>query len=136
MKVTGPGSPGAPPDGAASAPEGAGAPDAANKTQPKVDKPEGAGPSFAETLAAGRPQAGAAAAKPAAAVDPLTDDIAADLEAGKIDRKAALDLVVERVLDQQLGQDAPAHLRDQLRDVLRDAITNDPLVAESLRGLG
>jgi hypothetical protein len=135
MKVTGPGSPtGAPP-------EGTGAPDAkVDKTGAKgaagVEKPEAAGRTFAETLAAGRPQPGAAAAKGAGAADPLTADIAADLKAGRIDAKAAIERVVERVLDQQLGADAPAQVRAQLRDALRDTISSDPLLAERLRALG
>jgi hypothetical protein len=128
-------------------PEGTGAPDAAKVDKAGVqgargvEKPEAA-KSFAETLAAGRRQPGAAAAKGSAAArgamaaDPLTADIAADLRAGKIDPKAALDRVVERVLDQQLGKDAPPELRAQLRDALRDTISSDPFLAERLRGLG
>ena len=142
MKVTGPGS---------APPEGPGASDA--QPVPKAgqagsaEPPEATGRSFAETLAAGRPAQEPAAARapggapargvgPARGVDPVTSDIAADLKAGKIDPKAALDRVVERVLDQQLGPNAPSALRDQLRDSLRDTISGDPVLADRLRSLG
>jgi hypothetical protein len=147
MKVNGPGtSPGAPPEGT-SAPKGEGA-EGASRTERAADrstgveKPGAAGRTFAETLAAGRPGAapppGAApaSAKAPASVDALTSDLASDLKAGRIDAQAALDRVVERVLDQQLGKDAPAALRDQLREALRDTISSDPLLTERLRGLG
>jgi hypothetical protein len=144
MKVTGPGHP---PAEGAGPPKGAGAPDEADaaKKSGKAaggEKPEAAGRTFAETLAAGRHSSAAAGAPAAAGVngaaaaDPLTSDIAADLQAGKIDPKAALDRVVERVLDQQLGADAPAAVREQLRAALRETINSDPLLTERLRGLG
>jgi hypothetical protein len=135
MKVTGPGT-GAP----SSTPEtenGPGAADAAGKNAPTgasgTDKAAHVGRSFAETLAAAPP-----AAHPArvGGADALTADIAADLEAGKLDPKAALDKVVERVLDRQLGANAPAAVRNQLRDALRDTISGDPFLADRLRGLG
>jgi hypothetical protein len=127
MKVNGPGG-------------GADAPDAiSSQTETKaaggVEKPEAAGRTFAETLAAGGPAPGADAARVGGA-DALTADIAADLRAGKIDPKAALDRVVERVLDRQLGADAPDALRAQLRDALRDTISSDPFLTDRLRGLG
>jgi hypothetical protein len=148
MKVTGPGS---------APPEGPGASDAQPISKagkpgaPGAERPEATGRTFAETLAAGRPAQEPAAARarsgdgasepahgvrPSRGVDPVTSDIAADLKAGKIDPKAALDRVVERVLDQQLGPNAPSALRDQLRDSLRDTIGGDPFLAERLRGLG
>jgi hypothetical protein len=138
MKVTGPGPragvPGAAPGAATDAPS---APDAV-KGKPGTtgaEKPEGANRTFAQTLAAGRPAPEVAPAH-ARGADALTSDIAADLQAGKIDPKAALDRVVERVLDRQLGADAPATLRSQLRDALRDTISSDPFIVERLRGLG
>lgn len=93
----------------------------------------GAGPTFAETLAAGR--AAPPASTRAQAPDALTSDIAADLQAGKLDRQGALERVVERIIDRQLGADAPPALRAQLRDTLRETISNDPMVIEKLRGL-
>jgi hypothetical protein len=88
-------------------------------------------PSFAETLAAGRPAATARANAP----DALTADIAADLQAGKVDAPRAMERVVERILDRQLGADAPAEIRAQVRAALEDAIKSDPLIADRLRGL-
>jgi hypothetical protein len=136
MKITGPqtpGVPGAEPDAAAKGPgasDKVGAADAASKTT-GANKTER---SFAETLAAGR-TAPVSAPRATGAVDPLTSDIAAELKAGKLAPEAALDRVVERVLDKQLGADAPAALRDQVRNALRDTISSDPMIADRLRGL-
>jgi hypothetical protein len=131
IKVTGPKTPGAGPEAEGAQEIGkAGKPGAAGK------EPAGqAGRTFAETLAAGRtaPTAGAEAAR---GPDALTADIAADLKAGKVDAKGALDRVVERVLDQQLGADAPAALREQLRRALQDTVGSDPMLAERIRSLG
>jgi hypothetical protein len=127
MKVNGPG-------GGADAPNPTGG-GAETKAPGGVEKPEASGRTFAETLAAGRPAAGATTERVSGA-DGLTADIAADLRAGKIDPKAALERVVERVLERQLGADAPVALRDQLRDALRDTISSDPFLADRLRGLG
>jgi hypothetical protein len=133
MKVTGPGS-GAPPEGPGAS-EGV-----AGKAGPKgasgVEAPETSGRTFAETLGAGRSVKDPAATKGAAGVDPLTSDIAADLKAGKIDPKAALERVVERVLDQQLGTNAPPAVRAQLRDALRETISSDPALTDSIKTLG
>jgi hypothetical protein len=142
MKVNGPGSAagGAPPVPPSAPRDGAGAVDRASQgAAAGTEKSQPAGRTFAETLAAARaPEPGAevvAPAKPAhvaAAVDPLTSDIAADLEAGRIDPRAALDRVVERVLDQQLGSNAPSALREQVRDALRDTISSDPMLTDLL----
>jgi hypothetical protein len=134
MKVNGPGT-GATPE----AEKGPGAADAAGKPTgaagagANVANVANVGGSFAETLAASQP-----AARPAhvGGADALTADIAADLKAGKLDPKAALDKVVERVLDRQLGANAPVAVRNQLRDALRDTISSDPFLADRLRGLG
>lgn len=89
---------------------------------------------FAETLAAGRPGAASETAR-ANGPDTLTADIAADLDAGKVDAPRAVERVVERILDRQLGADAPAEIRAQVRAALEDAIKSDPLIAQRLRGL-
>jgi hypothetical protein len=144
MKITGPqtpGVPGAEPDAAAKGPgasDKVGGTEGVQKTSgahvDKSNKANKAERSFAETLAAGRtPPVSAPRAK--GAVDPLTSDIAAELKAGKLAPEAALDRVVERVLDKQLGADAPAALRDQVRNALRDTISSDPMIADRLRGL-
>ncbi len=133
MKVNGPGT-GATPE----ADEGPGAADAAGKPTGAAGPDKAAnvahvGRSFTETLAASQP---AAHPEHVGGADALTADIAADLKAGKLDPKAALDKVVERVLDRQLGANAPVAVRDQLRDALRDTISSDPFLADRLRGLG
>jgi hypothetical protein len=66
----------------------------------------------------------------------LQEQVQQDSQRFKLDPKAALDQVVERVLDRQLGANAPVALRTQLRDALRDTISSDPLLADRLRGLG
>src|ERR1700759_3137876 len=102
MKVTGPGSPPAPPEGASGNARDADA----VRGKGGAQGPTEAGRTFAEAVSGappptrGAPEASGRAAATGGA-DPLTADIAADLEAGKIDPKAALDRVVERVLDQQ-----------------------------------
>jgi hypothetical protein len=130
MKVNGPGT-GATPE----ADKGPGAADAAGKPTGAAgpDKTAHVGRSFTETLAASQP---AAHPEHVGGADALTADIAADLKAGKLDPKAALDKVVERVLDRQLGANAPVAMRNQLRDALRDTISSDPFLADRLRGLG
>jgi len=129
MKVTGPGtSSGAPDvpdaegDGSAPSPGATGA----------VDR---SGESFADKLEAGGPQRVAAAggAGPAGRAEALTADIAADLGAGKLGPEAALQRVVERVIDSQVGADAPAALRETLRAALRETLESDPFLAEKLR---
>jgi hypothetical protein len=143
MKITGPqtpGVPGAEPDAAA---KGPGASDkvggdkvGGTEAASKATGAKKAERSFAETLAAGRATPSAPVAPRATgAVDPLTSDIAAELKAGKLAPEAALDRVVERVLDKQLGANAPAALRDQVRNALRDTISSDPMIADRLRGL-
>lgn len=132
IKVTGPGS--GPNAGGAEGPTG---PESAGKAgkSAAAGKAEGGGKAFAETLAAGHATP-AGAARGAAGTDPLTADIAADLKAGRVDAKGALDRVVEAVLDQQLGKDAPPALREQLRSALQDTVSSDPMLAERLRSLG
>jgi hypothetical protein len=119
MKVTGPGQgPEAP----------GGAPDA---DTPQKAEAAGEGETFAEKLQGGAPSAGADA--PAARLDPaerLTADLAEDLRAGKVGMEAALEQVVERIIDGQAGPHAPQAVRDSLRAALRDALEHDPFVAE------
>jgi hypothetical protein len=63
-------------------------------------------------------------------------DIAADLKAGRISAGAALDKVIERVLDRQLGANAPAGIREKVGAALREALTDDPLLAAKVHSLG
>jgi hypothetical protein len=69
----------------------------------------------------------------AAGADPLTADIAAELQAGRLGAKAALDRIIERVIDKQLGVDAPAAAREKLRAALQDTLADDPFLAEKIR---
>jgi hypothetical protein len=81
---------------------------------------------------------GAGRAAGPGAPDPLTADIAADLRAGKLTPAAALERVVERVIDRQLGAEAPAAVREKLRAALYDTLhgdPTDPFLADKLRRL-
>jgi hypothetical protein len=63
-------------------------------------------------------------------------DLAADLEAGKLDPREAVDKLIERVVSMQLGSDAPPQVRNQVAAALREAIESDPLLAAKLKDLG
>jgi hypothetical protein len=83
------------------------------------------------TTGARRPEHAAAARPPSAVAD-----IGADLRAGKITAQAALDKVVERVLDRQLGKRAGAALRERVGAALRESLADDPLLSAKIRSLG
>jgi hypothetical protein len=123
MKISGSG-PSLPPEGA-----------------PAAEEPKGpAGKGFGEAVdktASSAAQAPAEAARvgQAAALGPVAD-IVSDLRAGKISAQAAVERVVDRVLDQQVGPDAPAAVREQVGAALRQALEDDPLLADKLRALG
>ena len=129
-KVTGPG--GGPPG---NAPVGG-----TDESRPAAatERPSSAAPAaFADKLkSAGAPTAAAGTtAKEAARAPSATSDLAADLKAGKITAKAAVDRVIDRVVDKQLGTNAPAAVREKLRAALETAVTDDPLLADKIRGL-
>jgi hypothetical protein len=137
MKVTGPGSGG-----------GDAIPDAAapGESQSKVDhSPGAAGARFSDELddgvvgglSATRVEAARASgeAARAGAVEGLTAGLAADLRAGKLDPTAVVHRLVERVVDAQVGPDAPAAVREKLRAALQETLEGDPFVAEKLRQL-
>jgi len=144
MKVSGPnsgpgvGAPdaaaGAGPDEAAGAVGGAAKADATGGVQ----RTEDAGRAFAEKLAAaGTPPAhtGALATPARPAELNATTAIASDLDTGRLTPAAAVDRILEQVLEQQVGADAPAAVRERVRAALQDALENDPLLAEKLRRL-
>lgn len=120
MKVTGPGS-GLPPEGATPPEEAAGA----------------GGPAFAEKLerAGGTPDAGRAAEAQSGKPGDIAD-ISAELTAGRISAQTAVDRVIGRVLDRQVGADAPTAVRERVEAALRQALEDDPVLAEKLRSLG
>ena len=86
----------------------------------KLDRPAGATPG---PVAA--PSGGVAVA-----------DLAAELQAGRLTSHAAGDELVNRIVAQQLGPQAPAGVREQVRATLQDALESDPLLADKLRRLG
>ncbi len=63
-------------------------------------------------------------------------DLGADLKAGRISPQDAIDKVVDRVLAQQLGANAPAAIRNKLATALRESLADDPLLAAKARALG
>ena len=118
MKVTGPGS--QPPVGA---PEEPNAPEAK------------AGAGFADKLdrTAGTQPAGAAAAGKAAGT--LTSDIARALANKEITAEAAVDQVVSRILDKQVGPGGQPSTRAKVETALRDALETDPVLSAKIRRL-
>jgi len=99
----------------------------------KSEKPEKPGRSFpAEGSAAARKAESRAAA---AISKDFTSDLTAELRAGRLQPAEAMEKVMERVIDRQLGVNAPAPAREKLRAALQDAIDSDPLLAEKMRSL-
>jgi hypothetical protein len=98
-------------------------------------RPSAGGPHFADKL--GQTDAAARTSKAAATPPPggLTADLAAELRSGKIAPKAAVDRVIDRVVEKQLGVGAPAATREKLRAALENAVADDPLLADKIRGL-
>ena len=124
MKISGSG-PSLPPDGDLAAeeskgPAGKGFAEAIDKTSPSSPA---------------HPPGEVASAGQAAAVGAVAD-IVSDLRAGKISAQAAVDKVIDRVLAQQVGPDAPLAVREQVGAALRRALEEDPLLADKLRALG
>jgi hypothetical protein len=141
MKINGPGQPppvGAEAVGPSSTPPGG--PDTAGRASgagsAAGSEVTEAGRKFAENLAAklektaapsGPGSAGAMHGAPVA----LTD-LVKEVEAGRLDARTAVDQLVERVVDAQLGPGAPAAVRDRVQAALRDALESDPLLAAKL----
>jgi hypothetical protein len=127
MKVTGPGSgqPPAAPGEVQEAGRGTVA-DGARTTEPTTAK----GAAFAEKVERGGAKAPAAAARAGSVAE-----IGAELQAGRITAEAALERVIHRVLDRQLGANAPAAVREQVGAALRQALSDDPVLAEKVRAL-
>lgn len=82
-------------------------------------------------------EAAGAAAGPGLAASPSgVTELAAALKAGTLSPQGAVDRMIERILDKQLGAQAPAAAREKLRAALEAAVADDPLLAEKIRGLG
>jgi hypothetical protein len=56
-------------------------------------------------------------------------------DAGRITPQAALERVIDRVVERQVGADAPASLREKVGEALRQALEDDPMLAEKVRAL-
>lgn len=94
------------------------------------------GKAFADKLAAAERPSATTAPAPAAPGAAALAEVSAALEAGRLSAKAAVDKVVEVVLDRQLGPSASPALRAQLAQALHESLTDDPLLAAKLRSLG
>jgi hypothetical protein len=119
MKVTGPGS-GLPPEGAPEVPEAEAT--AGKGFAAKLEKPGDVAATGAQETA------GAERASSVA-------DIGADLVAGKLTPAAAVDAIVKRIVDEQIGADGPPAVRAKLEAALRDALESDPLLVEQVKKL-
>jgi hypothetical protein len=122
MKITGPGA-GLPPEAAAPTAE------------TEVKETPGGGAAFADKL---QKTGGAGAAGPQAEVSgpALVSDVGTDLKAGKITTEMAMDRVISRIIERQLGADAPPAVRAQVEAALREALASDPLLVEKVKSLG
>jgi hypothetical protein len=99
------------------------------------------GKGFAQKLgaakAAGVDKGSLAAGKAEKTGKPVSvSDIGADLKAGKLTPQAAIDKVIERVLDRQVGRKAGPAVREKLGAALRESLADDPLLAAKIRALG
>ncbi len=93
------------------------------------------GKAFAERLETSRPteSVGGIAATSAAGV-PGVLDIGSALEAGKLSAGDAVNQVVKRILDAQVGPTASPDVRQKVEAALREALQTDPtLVAQIAR---
>jgi len=63
-------------------------------------------------------------------------EIGAELKAGKLTPQAALERVVEHVVNRHLGKTASPARRAQLATMLRETLADDPLLAAKVRALG
>jgi hypothetical protein len=122
MKVTGGGPPSIP-DSTSEGPEnvkGTGGTEFAGKLD-QTAPAQGATPAQG---AAGEPVA--PAARTAAS---FVSDISARLEAGELTPQQAVDQVMNRILDRQLGEGAPSRMRAAVETAMRDALNNDPVLS-------
>jgi len=138
MKINGPGQPpaiGAEGVGPSSTPPGgtdaADAAGSANRIGSSANREViDAGRKFAEKMestAAARGPEGAPRSAPVGLAD-----LVKEVEAGRLDPRTAVDQLVERVVDAQLGPGAPAGVRDSVQAALRDALESDPLLVAKL----
>lgn len=62
--------------------------------------------------------------------------LAARVEQGELAPAEAVQLLVERVLDAQLGANSPSALREQARTLVQEALATDPHLVALTRRLG
>ncbi len=67
-------------------------------------------------------------ARTEASQNALVGDIGQRLESGEINAKQAVDEVVGRVLDNQLGAGTSPKVRSEVESLMRDKLENDPLL--------
>ncbi|MDX2021290.1 MAG: hypothetical protein SF187_13705 [Deltaproteobacteria bacterium] len=126
MKVNGTGS-GLPPVDAEAA-------DAATKAEPSQNASETQGASAAETNLQASPVSPNTQTR-APEMATLVADVNADFQAGRITAEAAVDKIVQRVLDRQVGASASPALRAQVESALRQTLANDPFVGAQVSAL-
>jgi hypothetical protein len=122
---------------------GPGLPPEVGTAESGVGGPAGPSPAgFAEKIERARDTKGASALEgPSQATvagadrPPHVQDIAAELRAGRIDGRTALDHVVTRIVDRQVGVNAPSQVREQVASALREALANDPMLVAKVRDL-
>ncbi|MEA2696617.1 MAG: hypothetical protein QOI66_888 [Myxococcales bacterium] len=135
MKVTGPGA------GQSGGPADISGPQAPGQTGEKKGIAGSSDPAAAGPAGPGGLVKGGATAQTAAAASPqpgvvATHDIAAQLKTGALTPAAAMDRVIDRIVAQQLGAQAPPAVSESLKAALRDAVETDPMLAAKLRSLG
>jgi hypothetical protein len=124
MKITGPGT-GVPPEIAA---------DATKAGDSQKDSLKIGGKPFADKLEGGAQVGPTSQAQRSDNLGGVAD-IGDDLRAGRITPQAALERVIDRVVERQVGADAPASLREKVGEALRQALEDDPMLAEKVRAL-
>ena len=91
---------------------------------------------FAERLA--RPEAPApGAARPVdAVVSPAAVELGGQVERGELSAAQAIEALIERTLEAQLGKDAAPGLKDQARARIAHALENDPVLSALVKQVG
>ena len=119
MKIKGPGGPTAPPD--------------TTETE-KAGKPKAAGATFAEKLGeTARPGGPGGPGGPAA---DAVRAVAAELEAGKLTPKQAVDKLMDLAVADGPAAKLPRKVQDKLRGELEDLLRSDPYLAGKVRRVG
>jgi|SRR5450631_679036 len=99
---------------------------------------EASGKAFANKLASAKAESADAAnaAKPMRSAKAISvSDIGAELKAGKLTPEKAIDRVIQRIVDKQVGAKASPTVRSQISAALRDSLADDPLLAAKVRAL-